>query len=385
MTIILIGNYPPDQQESMERFTQMLERGFRVAGLKTEVWRPIPLLGAKFRKTTSGLGKWMGYIDKWVIFPLLLQWRLLGKRFLQSHVRFHICDHSNAPYLNYLPADRTVITCHDVLAIRGAMGFADAYCEASTFGKLLQKWILFHLSNAKTLASVSQLTLNQLMELSGSQGKYKKNWCIIYNAFNADFKPTNTKKSQELLSEVALDLQKPYILHVGSGLPRKNRKMLLDMVHALGNQWDGYIYFAGQPLDASLLSHAKKLGLQDRVHAVVKPSHTLLVALYSSCQALIFPSFSEGFGWPVIEAQACGAPVIASNKEPMPEVSGGAAIHVNPYNPHEFAQALLSLNDEAFRADLIQRGFQNIQRFETAKIINAYLDLHQADTIKMPY
>src|SRR5690606_1199437 len=119
--------------------------------------------------------------------------------------------------------------------------------------------------------------------------------------------------------------------------------------------------------------------------SIIKPDHKLLVALYSACDAFIFPSFTEGFGWPIIEAQACGAPVITSNIGALLEVGGGAAMHRDPYNPKEFADAFLSLSEDVVRAQVIQRGFQNIKRFDAEKMMQAYLDLHQVDDTKIEY
>ena len=90
----------------------------------------------------------------------------------------------------------------------------------------------------------------------------------------------------------------------------------------------------------------------------------------------MFPSFSEGFGWPPIEAQACGAPVIASNLAPMPEVSGEAALFADPYSPQAFAEAFLTLKGNvSLKEDLIQKGIKNIERFHIDKMMRAYLEL----------
>src|SRR5690554_8100732 len=125
MEIFFIGNYPHDRQESMERFTQMLNSGFRTAGYKSQIWRPKVIFGRYFKFTNRGIGKWMGYIDKWIIFPMVLHWRVQYRLHSRTDIRFHVCDHSNAPYLKYLPSDRTCITCHDVIAIRVWIGFSD--------------------------------------------------------------------------------------------------------------------------------------------------------------------------------------------------------------------------------------------------------------------
>src|SRR4051812_8571498 len=139
MQIKLIGNYRPDRQESMIRFAQMLQAGLIRAGHQTEIWWPTVILGRFAKSTNAGIGKWLGYLDKWVFFPLVLKWRLLTIG--RDKILFHVCDHSNSPYLKHLPLQRTGITCHDVIAIRGGLGYADAYCDASKMGKILQRWI----------------------------------------------------------------------------------------------------------------------------------------------------------------------------------------------------------------------------------------------------
>lgn len=373
MKIVLIGNYPPDSQQSMERFALMLDSGFKQAGHEVEIWRPVVLAGKVARSTSSGVGKWLGYIDKWIAFPMILRWRSL----FQKAALFHVCDHSNAPYLAHLPLRKSSITCHDVLAIRGAFGHEDAYCPSSKFGLILQKWILGHLSNARKLASVSELTLKQLRELCPSTPS-SANWVVINNAFNESFTPMTAEASAPILEKIGLGHRVPYILHVGSDLPRKNRKILLKMVDQLGSRWAGKICFAGQGLESGLREMANSLGLEDRIVEVRGPDHHTLVALYSGCTAFVFPSYSEGFGWPVIEAQGCGVPVIASDVQPMPEVSGGAAIHVSPDDVEGFANALLKVETADVRSELIKCGQENSLRFTPEKMIGSYLELMTA-------
>lgn len=370
MRIVLIGNYPPDRQQSMERFARMLEAGFKEAGHEVEVWRPCVWFGRVARSTSSGFGKWLGYVDKWLVFPLVLRWR----RVTAGQSIYHVCDHSNAPYLAHLPPARTSITCHDVLAIRGALGHADAFCPASRFGKILQAWILGNLAKATRLAAVSEFTLNQLKELAPKQSQ-RADWRVIHNAYNGNFSPMDRDGAVKHLEKVGLRGDTPFLLHVGSDLPRKNRSLLLKMAAALGEGWAGSLCFAGRPMNPIMKREAAGLGLTDRIIEVVGPEHETLVALYSRCEAFVFPSYSEGFGWPVIEAQACGAPVLASENAPMPEVSGGAAIHLAPDDAQGFADGLLKLGDPSVRSELIQAGFENAKRFTPQRMIDAYLNL----------
>jgi len=382
MRVILIGNYLPDRQESMLRFAQMLEGGFQQAGLSVETWLPNVVLGRFTTNTYAGLGKWLGYLDKWVLFPLVLRWRLRGRR-ADATYRYHICDHSNAPYLAHLPAAYTGITCHDVLAIRGGLGHADAFVPASKLGRLLQTWILNNLSRARHLAAVSHFTLGQLRELAPTATAAPA-WRVIHNAFNAKFWPMPAAQAWQALKGTILQPDIPFLLHVGSDLPRKNRTLLLDMVAALGSRWAGVICLAGDVPEPALLARAEALGLTHRLVSVARPTHEVLVALYSTCAAFVFPSYSEGFGWPVIEAQACGAPVIASSIAPMPEVSGGAALHASPDDASAFAEAFLRLSTTSLGAELVQQGFANCQRYEPALMTAAYLDLLALPAVPSP-
>jgi glycosyltransferase involved in cell wall biosynthesis len=372
MKLILIGNYKPDGQESMQRFANMLAEGFQQEGVAIECWRPKAIFGRPFQTTTGGIGKWFGYVDKWILFPFWLRFR---RMFMNGNIHFHICDHSNAPYLQYLPQNNTVITCHDVIAVRAGLGYNGTYVSASRMGTVLQKWILKNLRNAPRLAAVSHLTMKQLKELT-ADSKEKKNWQVIHNGFNAPFFPLGKKDCVPVLKKVGINENEQFLLHVGSSLLRKNRKLLLEMVAALGNRWEGKICFAGKPLEQEMWQLADKLNLRPRIVSAVKPDHRTLQALYSSCCAFIFPSLSEGFGWPVIEAQACGAPVIASNIEPMPEIGGEGALYADPTQPEMFASALLKLQEKTFRDELLQKGSRNVGRFQPSAMIQEYLKIH---------
>lgn len=375
MRIILIGNYLPDKQESMIRFAGLLEEGFQRAGFQAEIWTPTVLFGSKAKVTNAGAGKWLAYVDKYIIFPLVLKLRLANKKINNSNSRFHICDHSNAPYLKYFPADRTSITCHDVIAITDGLGYTKSTQPVSKLGKFLQRWILNNLQKAKSIAFVSQLTFNQFKTLLPENVLMKSSWQVIHNSFNADFHPMDLVEAKNILNKLNIDISMPFLLHVGSDLPRKNRKMLLDMMKVLESQVAINLCLAGESLNKELVAYAASLELQNKVIQIVKPDHTTLLALYRLCSAFVFPSLSEGFGWPVIEAQACGVPVIASNIAPMPEVSGGAALHFDPMKPNEFAKGFLALQDKSLREELVQKGFENGLRFSQDKMINAYLRL----------
>ncbi|MEJ5961347.1 glycosyltransferase family 4 protein [Pedobacter immunditicola] len=381
---ILLANYLPDRQESMARYALNLRDSLHNEQVQAEIWYPTVFFGTFSKNTHAGVGKWLTYLDKYLLFPVQLWLKLkLNRGYAQELTFFHICDHSNSPYLSLLPANRSGITCHDVLAIRGAAGFKDTHCESSATGKILQRWILTHLSRAKILSAVSQFTMKQLLELSKNRQPDNARWRVIPNSFNECFFPMEAAASAVLLANYGIGEGEPFLLTVGSAEPRKNRKLLLDMAHCLTGQWAGLICYAGQPLDPSLLNYAEKLGLRNRVINIVEPDHRALVALYSACTAFVFPSFAEGFGWPLIEAQACGAPVIASSKAPMPEITNGAALYADPYAPADFADAFLKLMEAGQRERLIALGFENCKRFDRGLVVREFIDLYMESSLRM--
>lgn len=377
MRIILIGNYPGDRQESMKKYSLALRQNLINNGVEVDLINPIPFFSPRSRCTNRGIFKWLGYLDKYIVFPIILKRKVLKEiKKNREDVYFHICDHSNSIYLNFLPRNASGITCHDVLAIQGAFGYDESFCPATKTGKLLQNWIFKNLKEATVLTTVSQYTMDQLLQLSGTDLKSKCRWKVIYNSFNSNFSPMGKGECKRLLDAISFP-PGPFILHVGSGLARKNRKLIVKMVEILGESWNGNICFAGDPLNKDILEYVEQSSLRNRIISLVKPDHLTLLALYSSCEAFVFPSFSEGFGWPVIEAQACGTPVLASSIGALKEIGGNAAIYANPYKPEEFAEGFLNLIHKKKRSEFISLGFENCKRFDSQILTKDFIQLYQ--------
>jgi glycosyltransferase involved in cell wall biosynthesis len=115
------------------------------------------------------------------------------------------------------------------------------------------------------------------------------------------------------------------------------------------------------------------------VHFVQDVDDHALAVLYRAADALLFPSLAEGFGWPVLEAQACGCPVVASNRASLAEIGGDAAVYIPPDDPCRAADILvgvLGLETDRRRC-LINRGLVNAARFTTDQMINGYLGAYQ--------
>jgi glycosyltransferase involved in cell wall biosynthesis len=156
------------------------------------------------------------------------------------------------------------------------------------------------------------------------------------------------------------NLPERYLLHVGTLQPRKN---LLRLIEAANHQSPvSSLVLAGRPgwLAQPILAAARAAGV--RVLDGVPDED--LAGLYSGAAAFVFPSLYEGFGFPVLEAMACGTPVICANTSSLPEVAGEAALTVDPLDAGALAAAIARvLADSALRDSLIAKGYEQIKRF----------------------
>ena len=368
MRILLVGNYPPDAQESMLRYAQLMHAGLIDAGHDAHLVAPLPALN-RTGLPPRGIWKWLGYVDKYGISVPVL------RRAARQADIVHICDHSNAVYAALQPDVPHVVTCHDLLAVRGAMG-DDTDCPATFTGKLLQRGILRGLSKANAIACVSSATLGDLNRLIPD---YAGESLLVPNALNYPYQVLDPEVAARRLSTIPdLNIQRPFLLNVGSNLRRKNREAVLQSVAAAAPAWDGQVVFAGQPLTPELHELANSLRIADRLVEVGKPSCEVLEALYNAAAALHFPSRFEGFGWPVLEAQACGCPVICGDREPLPEVSGGAALMCDPDDINGLAAAILELTGQpSLHDDLRRRGLENAARFGREAMVERFVSLYR--------
>jgi glycosyltransferase involved in cell wall biosynthesis len=365
MNVLLVGNYVIDRQQSMQLFCDMLARGLSELGHTIRIARPEPVAGRIVRRST-GVGKWLGYLDKFLVFP-----QRLAREASWADV-VHICDHSNAFYASVLKRIPNIVTCHDLLAVRGALG-EDTDCPASRSGKVLQKWILNGLRQAGMVACVSSFTQRDLDRLAGPAVKSQ----VVMNGLNQPYRRLSRDEASSRLKSIVGLETRPFVLNVGSSLRRKNRDGVLRIFQKASASWDANLVFAGAPLTPDLVELGDRLKISNRIIQVVDPDHQVLEALYNRAHAFVFPSRFEGFGWPVIEAQACGCPVLCSDRCSLPEIAGGSALVRAAEDEEGFAQDILALLDPSLRDAWSSRGFLNSQRFSTSNMLKQYVSLYE--------
>lgn len=175
----------------------------------------------------------------------------------------------------------------------------------------------------------------------------------------------------------------PFILAVGVLEPRKNLNRLMDAFALLkrgGRLPEHKLVLVGSEgwLVEGILRHREASPVRDEILLPGFVGDVDLPAVYSAAAVLAFPSLYEGFGLPVLEAMACGTPVVASRTSCLPEVAEGSALMVDPDNTEELAISLeLALTDEALRADLRQKGIERAARYTWRSAAEQLLGVYQ--------
>ncbi len=200
---------------------------------------------------------------------------------------------------------------------------------------------------------------------------------VIYGSCHDRFKFTKKIKNVLMINK-KYNLPDKYLLFVGGITPLKNFSNILRAFNLIRKKISIKLVVVGfkrwkYTKDISLIN---RLNLQNDIITLGFIPDEDLPYLYSSAQCLTLPSLYEGFGIPILEAQACGCPVICSKTGCAPEVSDGAALLVNPYSYKEIAQAIDNiLNDKDLRKRLIAAGIENVKEFSWLKAAEQTLQL----------
>jgi glycosyltransferase involved in cell wall biosynthesis len=175
-------------------------------------------------------------------------------------------------------------------------------------------------------------------------------------------------------------LDRPYVLFVGTLEPRKNVPLLLEAFAILRKDVDAQLLLVGARgwLDDAIFEAHARSGVGDAARFLGAVGMDDLAVLYSHAGVFALPSMYEGFGLPVLEAMACGAPVVCSNAGPLPEVAGDAAVLLPPQNPSAWARAMQQVLTEPWRAaDLRTAGFARASQFSWVRAAQATHEVYR--------
>lgn len=217
---------------------------------------------------------------------------------------------------------------------------------------------------AARIIAVSEYTKQEICELYGIPAEKIS---VIYSGADAQYKPVNPKFAYRLARD-KYGISKAFILTVGVIQPRKNLPRLLEGFSRF--RADGHI---GHKLvivgkygwkESALEKKISEMNLGDDVILTGYVPYEDLPALYSAADVFVYPSVYEGFGLPVLEAMACGTPVVTGNLSSLPEVVGEAGLMVDPHDPNAFAEAMAKvLFDGDLHTDLSERSLSRAAKF----------------------
>ena len=210
MKILLLGNYAPDRQYSMQGFADALVTGLNARGKEVRLLAPSSRLG-RLRSPRSGLGKWLGYADKFILFPPEL------RRAMRWADVVHVCDQGNGMYVPLLRSVSHLVTCHDLLAIRAAQGELPGWTTGAT-GRLYQTLILRGLKQTRQMVCDSEATRQDILRLTGLSPACVR---LLYLCLLQPYQPMPGAESALLLAGQGLSPDARFLLHVGGNQPYK--------------------------------------------------------------------------------------------------------------------------------------------------------------------
>jgi glycosyltransferase involved in cell wall biosynthesis len=360
VNVLLLRVMREQKIRSIDRFADMLEQQLP---RRSDLHVGSTTASVSGVAANLGLSSVDGFIARYVRYPLQL-------RRMAADV-YHIVDQSYAHLARVLPRDRTIVTCNDVLLLRLAETSWGLRVDRRS---LLQfRWITSHLKSVARVACISAATRDDVERLCGVSSQRLR---VIPHGVDVRFRPLSTERKQEVRTSLS---PRPYlVLHVSTGGEYKNVEgTLLTMAALRRGGVDASLVRAGNRLLPQQSELAESLGIQDAVLDHGHVSDDRLIELYNAADVLLFPSFHEGLGLPVLEAMSCGLPVVTSDAPALREAGGDAVLSAPAADSEALARALRAvLEDPDLASRMRKRGFERAALFSWERTAVAYSNLY---------
>ncbi len=284
----------------------------------------------------------------------------------------HLPDPPGTPLDMRVPR---VVTCHDLIPL---VLYRD-YLSKLPGSRTLQ-WLRDYARyrTAERVIAISEATKRDLVRYLGLA---PEKVTVVHSGVDHDRFSAEVSDGELEHLRVCLGFDAPFLLCLGASDKRKNLPLLVRAYAKSGVSRDVKLVFAG-PISkrnrARLAQVSRENGVEDRVHVLGYIEDTMLVALFRHCLAYVFPSSYEGFGLPILEAMACGAPTLTSTLSALGEVAGDAALALEELNLESLAAGLARIvSDEALRSELRIRGLAHAKTFTWARCAEKTLGVYQ--------
>lgn len=273
---------------------------------------------------------------------------LIEAPFHQSDINHVIGD---VHYIALLLAKRrTLLTIHDCVSLHFAKGLA--------YARILWFWYRLPGRRVAAITVISEFSKNELMRYVHCDPRLVH---VIPNPVPAGFVPWPKD----------FDTKTPVLLQVGTSEHNKNLCRVAEALRGIPCRVDIIGRLTDrqrQALENNAISYTQQSGISD----------SEVVERYRKCDMVVFASTYEGFGMPIVEANATGRPVVTSNIGPMPEVAGSAACLVDPFDCSSIREGIVRvIGDADYRSHLVAGGFENVKRFQADVIAAQYAAVYR--------
>jgi len=307
-------------------------------------------------------------------YPLWEQWAL-PRAVCKYGVQLLHCTSNTAPLHCPVPL---ILTLHDIIYLTTPKGKGMSVYQQ--LGWYYRRWNVPRiLDNCRHIITVSETErCNILQRFPGLASRLS----VVHNGYSACYRPLPAEKTRAVTAKYLPD--EHYLFFLGNSDPRKNTAGVL-------RAYNEYLNLSNHPLRLVITGLKKEyvetmlanLGIEicapNLVYTGYVPGEDL-PALYNGAFAFLYPSLSEGFGIPVLEAMACGVPVITSNCSSLPEVAGQGGLLVNPRDSQKIAATIVQLeNDDNLRRNQIEYGLKRVQKFSWQQATEAYKKIYDAN------
>ena len=290
---------------------------------------------------------------------------------------FHIIDHSDGHIAYWLRKANqlNVVTCHDLINLLQPENISDQ-AKLPLISTAIWKYAVQGIRQADHIVTVSAHTAKDVTQLLNIQ---PEQITVAPNAVESLFQPLPPEQLVKLRQRYRISPDTTCLLNVGSNHPRKNVFTILRTLQALKQkELPVHLLKTGADFTSEQKVFLQTHNLEGCVTYVGKPNRATLVEIYNAADILLSPSLYEGFGITVLEAMACGTPVIASNVTSLPEVVGDAGVLVNPTDVDAISAAVYRLREDlAYRQGLIKAGFARAKAFTWEKTAERVAEVYE--------
>ncbi len=345
--LIILKDFFEDNRTSMNIYAEALtEQLYLLSSKKLNIKTIRPTL-PKWIKGNFGMR-----FARFVIYPF----KVLG---LKASI-YHILDHGYGHLIFLLPARKTVVTVHDLIPLLRWKGAIKGISPGRV--PILSLIALSGLYRAKHIIADSENTKKDLIRLLGINSKKIS---VIHLGISPEFKPFDIN-AKDKVKEFFFDndCHTIKILITGNQF-YKNQETALRTLKYLVSNWNPNIKLVKTGIVTDEWSNLiYSYGLENHIINLGKLPRERMVDLFNAVDILFFPSLYEGFGWPPLEAMACGIPVVASNSGSLPEVIGDFAILLDPFDYKGYANAIIKLlTDNVHYQNYVEKGLLHVKKY----------------------